>query len=170
MATDQQHIDVQIKLADALAEHALIDKVDKQGKPLIEHSRRVAAAVKHLSHEQYIAALLHDVVEETEIDPNPMSITAIDTLFGMTIGNLVGLLTRPVDREYQHYIEIVSLFPHARAIKLADLNDNLDDSREPIAPSLKKRYERARQLLIDVEKEEKERGRSAQASAGNSTK
>lgn len=159
MSTDQDRINLSITLADALAAHVLIDKLDKQGKPLIDHVRRVAAAVKVLptsSHEQHIAALLHDVIEETANDPNPISITAIDTLFGRTVGNTVATLTRTPDREYQSYIEIVALYPHARAIKLADLEDNLDASRGPIEPSLKARYERARQLLIDQEEYERQ--------------
>lgn len=155
-ATDQQRIDIEIKLADALAEHALIDKVDKQGKPLIEHSRRVAAAVKHLSHEQHIAALLHDVVEETANDPDPIYISVVDRLFGRSVGNMVGLLSRDPSREYQSYVEMVALYPRARAIKLADLNDNLDAARGPIDPSLKQRYERARQLILDQEEYERQ--------------
>lgn len=161
-ATDQQRIDIEIKLADALAERVLIDKVDKQGRPLIEHCRRVAATVKALptsSHEQHIAALLHDIVEETAHDATPIFVLTLDRLFGRTVANLVNILTRPpFDETYERYIEHVALYPHARVIKLADLNNNLDETRGPIEPSLKSRYERARQLLLDVEREERERG------------
>ncbi len=159
-ANDQERLAIQINLANALAEHALIDKTDKQGKPLIEHSRRVAEKVKHLSHEQHIAALLHDTVEETTNDPfpGPITISIIDALFGRSVGNMVELLTRTyrADLSYQAHVEMIALYPHARAIKLADLNDNLDSSRGPIQSSLKSRYERARQLLIDQDEYERQ--------------
>lgn len=157
--TDQEQFTLALALADALAAYALRDKTDKHGKPLIEHSRRVWTTIRNLpehSNEQEIAALLHDVVEETANDADPLSVTAIDTLFGMSVGNLVGLLTRAPSREYQSYIETVALFPHARAIKLADLADNLDASRGPIEPSLKQRYEKAKQLLVDQDEYERQ--------------
>lgn len=157
--TDQEQFTLALTLADALAAYALRDKTDKHGKPLIEHSRRVWTAISNLpehSNEQEIAALLHDVVEETANDADPISITAIDMLFGRSIGNLVALLSRDRSREYQPYIEIVALFPHARAIKLADLADNLDASRGPIEFSLKQRYEKAKQLLVDQDEYERQ--------------
>lgn len=157
--TDQEQFALALALADALAAYALRDKTDKHGKPIIEHSRRVWTTIRNTpghSNEQEIAALLHDVVEETASDADPISITAIDMLFGRSIGNLVALLSRDRSREYQPYIEIVALFPHARAIKLADLADNLDTSRGPIEPSLKQRYERAKQLLIDQDEYERQ--------------
>lgn len=167
MPSDQERIELAFTLADALAAHALSDKLDKQGKPLVEHSRRVAATIKALptsSHEQHIAALLHDVIEETY--PTGLTPDALAKLFGNSVANLVDILTRwpQHSRTYEQYIEIVALYPHARAIKLADLDDNLDPQRGPIDLSLKARYEKARQLLIDVEREERERGQSASQS------
>lgn len=153
--TDQDRNTLSLNLADSLAAYLLRDRVDKHGKPLIEHARRVAANVAHLSHEQRIAALLHDVVEGTAEDESPIGVSVIDMLFGRSVGNTIATLTRDPAQEYQHYIEIVALYPQARAIKLADLDDNLDLSRGPIEPSLRARYERARQLLLDQEEQER---------------
>lgn len=160
MSTDQEQFTLAITLADALAAYALRDKTDKHGKPLIEHSRRVWTAIRNTpghSNEQEIAALLHDVVEETANDAGRYIDGVIDRLFGRSIGNLVAVLSYDADREeYQSYIETVALFQHARAIKLADLADNLDTSRGPIEPSLKQRYEKAKQLLIDQDEYERQ--------------
>lgn len=159
--TDQEQFALALALADALAAYALRDKTDKQGRPLIEHSRRVWTTIRDLpehSNEQEIAALLHDTVEETAAHDfsNRVTPELLTVLFGYSVSSLVDLLTPRPDRNYQEYIEVVALYPHARAIKLADLTDNLDASRGPIEPSLKQRYERAKQLLIDQDEYERQ--------------
>lgn len=147
---DQQLAEIQLRLADSLAEYILRDRLDKQGQTLVAHARRVAAKVSHLSHEQRLAALLHDTIEENVTQSSELSAT-IYSLFGVTVSNLVDTLTRKPDRDYQEYIEIVALYPQARAIKLADLNDNLDPSRGPIEESLRLRYEKAKRLIEEQE-------------------
>lgn len=157
--TDQEQFTLALNLADALAAYVLRDKTDKHGKPLIEHSRRVWTTIRNLpehSNEQEIAALLHDVVEETAHDTTPITSQWISAAFGYSVSNLVDLLTRRPTKTYEDYIELVALYPYARAIKLADLADNLDASRGPIDASLEQRYEKARQLLADQDEYERQ--------------
>jgi (p)ppGpp synthase/HD superfamily hydrolase len=132
-------------LADALADVQLAGKVDKQGKPLIEHCRRVAEECKRqgLSHEQQIAALLHDVLENGLLEHTDSSNPILAALFGDQVARYVFYLTRAEDETYQHYISIISNFKDIIPIKIADLQDNLDARRGPIPDSLKARYEEA---------------------------
>lgn len=135
------------RLADALADYLLAGKTDKHGQPLINHARRVAIKCKHLSHEQYIAALLHDCLEETDLYQD-----SIGDIFGFKIQEIVAVLTRknfPEDT-YSQYIQNIAHGLHsldAIPIKLADLEDNLDESRGPIDDSLRDRYKKAHAYL-----------------------
>lgn len=112
-----------VGLAQSLAEYLLRDQKDKQGRPLIEHVRRVYNSCQSLSLEQRLAAILHDVIED-----------------GMT-------LSRHPDQDYKTYIQSIACYPDAILIKLADLNDNLDERRGPIPDSLRDRYQKAKEHL-----------------------
>jgi len=138
-------IDPALRAADAVAELCLSGKPDKQGRPLIEHVRRVAAACLGLSLDQRLAALLHECIEDGGLDER-----SITLIFGLPVANIVGALTRrPSERYLEHYIECMpEICPLAVPIKLADLADNLDPSRGPIPNSLRRRYERAREILM----------------------
>lgn len=135
-----------LRLADSLAEFALLGCVDKQGQPLIEHCRRVAASCRNLSQEQRIAALLHDVVEDSDV-----TLATIRELFGPGVEAIVSALTRrkKEGESYTSYIERVEMTPAAILVKLADLNDSLDESRGsfPAHDSLRTRYVRAKEQL-----------------------
>lgn len=137
------------KLADALADYALAGVVDKQGRPLIEHCRRVAenCRSKGMSEEQQIVAVLHDVEEDGNI--NGLIGLSIQSLFEWVfphpIADLVHSLTRGKDEPYKDYIR--SLSEEAAEIKLEDLADNLDVQRGPIPESLRLRYEEAVRVL-----------------------
>jgi (p)ppGpp synthase/HD superfamily hydrolase len=131
-----------LNLAEALAEFAHAGQVDRQGAPYIDHVRRVYKACRGLSEDQQIAALLHDVVEDTTI-----SRQTILNLFGRRVHDLVDVLTRYPDWSYKDYIDRITHTPDAIHIKLADLLDNLDESRGPIPGELRQRYIRARNQL-----------------------
>lgn len=145
-------------LAYWLARYLLRDKVDKQGRPLIEHSMRVAARCGEmsLSDEQQIAAILHDCIEDGELASGRIwhshsGASTIDALFGGKVYRIVRRLSRDEEMSYADYIEGVSLLPEAIPIKLADLADNLDTSRGPIPDSLRERYEKAQAYLLQAQ-------------------
>jgi len=69
-----------------------------------------------------IAAVLHDVVEDTPIEAGDILVR-----FGGIVGAAVIALTREAEESYEAHIERVRRNPVARAVKQADLQDNLAD-------------------------------------------
>ena len=67
------------------------DQLRKSGQPYIIHPILVASIVASITNDEAmaIAALLHDVVEDTEV-----SIEEISDMFGSDVGHLVGGLTK----------------------------------------------------------------------------
>ena len=76
------------------------------------------------------AALLHDVVEDTDA-----TLDGIEDQFGADVAALVGTLTRRETETYAEYIERVGRDPRARQIKLVDLAYNLTHCVRPDAPT-----------------------------------
>lgn len=127
-------------LADKLADVLLCGKTDKQGVPLIHHCRSVYERCSHLSDDQRIAALLHDCIEDGKV-PYGVDVSVyglIKCLFGETIAGLVAVLGRNMhiteDAQgncgflpYEEYILEVARDQDAIPIKLADIDDNLNE-------------------------------------------
>lgn len=141
---------VAIEAARALARYLHFNQVDKQNRPYFEHVERVANACSGLSVDQHISAYLHDVLEPDcvrRID----DYYVISSIFGDEVAKLVLSLTRlPHHTYHQYIISIAEGNPLAIPIKLADLNDNLDESRGPIPETLRQRYIRARDYLTSA--------------------
>ena len=109
----------------AVAAHA--GQLDKAGKPYVLHPLRVMMAVESPSLESARkVAVLHDVAEDSE-----WSIESLHAKFGLTSEEQAALrlLTHSDGDDYAAYIERVATNPLARAVKLADLRDNLDVMR-----------------------------------------
>lgn len=112
----------------ALDAHA--GALDKQGEPYILHPIRVMLAVRKKGYSEVCQAiaLLHDVVEDSEI--------TLDDLRGYglpeEVVDAVDALTRrkPVET-YRAYIERVATSgPVVIAVKVDDLEDNMDPARK----------------------------------------
>jgi hypothetical protein len=97
--------------------------VDKAGAPYILHPLRVMFAVA--GEDERLAAILHDVVEDGDVTLDDL------TRAGMpeAVVRAVDALTRRPDEDYAAFIDRVALDPVARAVKRADLDDNLDVTR-----------------------------------------
>jgi (p)ppGpp synthase/HD superfamily hydrolase len=102
----------------AIASHR--GQIDKYGQPYILHVLGVAARCRTI--EEKTVAFLHDVVEDTD--------TTLDDLRGLGFSErivvAVGLLTRHKGENYDAFVERIAPDPLARAVKLADLEDNMD--------------------------------------------
>lgn len=97
---------------------------DKGGHPYVLHPIRVSQRCK--SDEAKVAALLHDVVEDSDYE-----ISYIRS-FGISnedILSAVDALTRRKNESYSNYIDRVSKNPIALEVKIADLEDNMDITR-----------------------------------------
>ena len=111
---------IEAAIAQSLFRHR--GQKDKGGKPYIFHCLRVMLAME--TEEQMIVALLHDVLEDTDCKPDELI-----ALFDVEVASAVVALTRLRSQDYEAYIGRVAQHPLARAVKIADLRDNLDRSR-----------------------------------------
>ena len=100
-------------------------QTDKAGKPYIEHPLRVMNQMK--SEKEKIVAVLHDIVEDTDISLNDLK----NEGFSEEVVSAVECLTKQDGENYDSYIERISFNPLAVKIKLADLEDNRDLTRLP---------------------------------------
>ena len=115
-------INEKIDLAKALCIYAHQGQFDKGGNSYYHHP--FAVSEKMSSEDEIIAALLHDVIEDTFV-----STDTIRNLFGEIITEAVLSLTRNDDEEYMDFIKRTKMNPIARAVKLADLEHNMDTTR-----------------------------------------
>lgn len=95
---------------------------DKAGRPYFVHVMHVAEQMD----DEYstCAALLHDTLEDTDIDSE-----ILERDFPREVVEAVRLLTHKKDTDYFDYVREVKKNPIARKVKLADLAHNLDMSR-----------------------------------------
>lgn len=124
------------------------------GEPYVTHPLAVMNLVQEVPHttEMLIAALLHDVVEDT-----PVELDEIETKFGPVVGALVDGLTdvsRPEDgnRRTRKSIDrdrLAEQSGEVQTIKLADLIHNTY-SIEEHDPSFYKVYKREKMDLLTV--------------------
>lgn len=98
-------------------------QVDKAGKPYILHPIRLM--FKMSSENEMIAAVLHDVVEDTDWTMEKL----IAEEFDQEVITAVRLLTHDKTVPYKNYIEAIKTNKIALKVKLADLEDNLDIKR-----------------------------------------
>jgi (p)ppGpp synthase/HD superfamily hydrolase len=139
------NLDTAIKLATE--GHA--GQVDKVGQPYILHPLRVMLAMK--TENERIVAVLHDAVEDT-----PWTCDDLYWQHGFKpqIVQAVAVLTRGKDEDYFEFIRRLMPNEIARAVKIADIRDNLDPSRElpddPKAGARAEKYQRALAMLLEV--------------------
>ena len=100
-------------------------QTDKAGKPYIEHPLREMNQGE--SEEEKIVAVLHDIVEDTDISLDDLRSEG----FSEEVVSAVECLTKQDGENYDSYIERISFNPLAVKIKLADLEDNSDLTRLP---------------------------------------
>jgi hypothetical protein len=111
-----------LEAAIALAAEAHRGQVDKAGQPYILHPLRVMLKLER--EDKRIAAVLHDTVEDCGLE-----LGLIKQQFGADIADAVDALTRRKGESYSAFIERCGANDIARAVKWADLCDNMDLSR-----------------------------------------
>ena len=108
-----------------LAEEAHRGQLDKGGEPYIEHPRRVMAAVDSL--EEKLAAILHDVVEDTAVTVADLVAQGLPE----NVAQAVDALTKRDGEDYEVYLSRVTRSRVALVVKIADMTDNMDARRMP---------------------------------------
>ncbi len=144
----QKSYDEMLKKAVHLSYEAHRDQTDKSGQPYFLHPVFVALNVETI--EQKITALLHDVVEDTDI-------TLVDLKnagFSDEIVEAVGVMTK-TDESYDEYIKKVKTNTIAKAVKIADLRHNSDLTRfKEVTERDLKRVEKYKKALEYLSSEE----------------
>jgi (p)ppGpp synthase/HD superfamily hydrolase len=108
--------------------------VDKAGAPYILHPLRVMLKLE--KSEERIAAVLHDVVEDSEITLEHLR----NEGFSDAVVDAIDAVTMRHGESYDDFVRRAALNSIGRHVKLADLEDNSDLSR--IANPTEVDYER----------------------------
>ena len=99
------------------------DQMDKSGVPYVFHPWHVAEQM--VTEESCAAALLHDVIEDTDVTADDLLKAGISE----EVVRAVEMLTHYDSEPYLDYVARIKNNPIARAVKLADLRHNSDLSR-----------------------------------------
>ncbi len=109
-----------LERAIQIAVEAHKGQLDKSGKPYVLHPLRVMLRMS--TPEQMMAAVLHDVVEDT-----PWTLDQLrEEGFPEEVVEAVDCLSRRNGESYDQFVERLLPHPLARKVKLADLEDNMD--------------------------------------------
>ncbi|MHA1293658.1 MAG: HD domain-containing protein, partial [Promethearchaeota archaeon] len=97
--------------------------------PAFIHPIRIASILRAVGYNEFdhedimIAALFHDLIEDTDVTSND-----IKEQFGSKIANIVIELSKPKEKDKEEWLKnFKNLSNEARIIKLADRIDNLMD-------------------------------------------
>ena len=113
-----------LEVAYAIALVAHKGQVDKAGVDYINHPLAVSA--KCNTEKEKIVALLHDVVEDTNVTLEDLS-----KFFDSEIIEAIDLLTHKDEEDYLVYLSKIKSNSLARTVKIADLENNMDLTRIP---------------------------------------
>lgn len=121
-------------------------QLDKSGVPYVFHPWHVAEQMN--DEESCAAALLHDVIEDTDITPEELLAEGIS----VNVVEAVKLLTHDKSEAYFEYVQRIASNPIAKAVKLADLEHNSDVTRlaSPLTDKDRQRlekYKKAAEIL-----------------------
>ena len=114
---------VMLEKAIRIAVEAHGGQFDKAGKPYILHPLRMMLRMNTIT--EMMAAVLHDVVEDTGWTLEALHFEG----FSDEVIEAVDGLTRREEETYAEFIERAAHHPVSRAVKLVDIEDNMDIRR-----------------------------------------
>ena len=106
-----------------IAYKAHLGQLDKAGAPYILHPMRVALHCQ--TENEKIAALLHDVIEDTPVTLEDLK----NEGFSDEVLAALKCLTMMEGEDYKTFVQRVATNPLAIRVKIQDLKDNMDLSR-----------------------------------------
>lgn len=123
---------------------------DKSGQPYIFHPYHLAEQMQ--DEITVCVALLHDVMEDTEI-----TYETLDREFPKEVMDALTLLTHKEGTDYYDYVRAIKQNPYAKAVKLADIAHNADQTRmagcekipEEMLAYWREKYAKAKAILED---------------------
>lgn len=125
------------------------DQVDKTGLPYVFHPFHLAVEM----NDEYstVVALLHDVVEDTELTLEDIAAMG----YPKEVVDALALLTHAEGVPYMDYVLKIAKNPLARRVKIADLKHNSDMSRldtvDDYALKRAEKYKKALEYLESAE-------------------
>jgi guanosine-3',5'-bis(diphosphate) 3'-pyrophosphohydrolase len=138
--------------AASFAARAHIHQIRKdRATPYIAHPFRVAMTIQHVfgceDEAAICAGLLHDTIEDTTTDYDDLI-----AHFGAAVADLVAAMTKNMalpeeQREHDYDKRLAAADWRARLVKLADVYDNLCDSRGLEASSAAKLPEKIKRAI-----------------------
>lgn len=149
MATHNPHL---WQSAATFAAHAHRHQLRKDGvTPYFSHPVRVAMVIRQVfgcdDDAAICAGLLHDTIEDTTTDYDDLL-----TRFGRDVADIVAAMTKNMalpeherERDYDHRLAAGDW--RARLVKLADVYDNLCDSRDLTPDSAAKLPEKVKRAI-----------------------
>ncbi|GGG61312.1 HD domain-containing protein [Paenibacillus radicis (ex Gao et al. 2016)] len=135
-----------IETAISIALQAHKGQTDKGGMPYILHPLAVMNRVSAM--EEKIAAVLHDVVEDSDVTLEQLRQLG----FSAEIVEAVQGLTKQEGESYDAFVARAAANPISKRVKIADIQENMDLSRikEPSAEDLQ-RLEKYRAALAQLQ-------------------
>lgn len=125
------------------------DQFDKSGTPYVYHPYEVASGLD--TEEAVCVALLHDVVEDTDMTFDDLAREG----FGENIIDALKLLTHDEGTPYFEYVKAIKQNPLAAAVKLADLKHNSTRSRMNVITDWdEKRYQKYAEAIKMLSEDE----------------
>lgn len=131
-----------------LAYRAHEGQTDRSGVPYIFHPIHLAEQME--DEVSCTVALLHDVVEDTEV-----TLEDLKQIFPSEVTEAVSLLTHEKQDDYDAYVRALKKNPVAKKVKLADLAHNSDEVRSKAAGCSeaqilrwREKYGRAKEILL----------------------
>lgn len=112
-----------LEKAIEIAERAFEGKMDSRGEPYVNHSIRVMDRME--TDDEKIVAVLHDVVEDSEVTLHDLQ----EAGFRRELLEAVEQLTKKPNMTYFDYIDDISGSELATKVKLAEIEDNMDEVR-----------------------------------------
>ena len=121
------------------------DIVERYPIDIMEHAERVMNLVRPFGKDYMMVALLHDILEDTEVTyedlSKALSYDIVDDIF---------TLTRKSNQTYFEYIDkITKSTKRAKIVKYYDILDHLHN-KTTLKPSLEKRYLKAKEILEEA--------------------
>jgi (p)ppGpp synthase/HD superfamily hydrolase len=131
-----------------LARQAHDSQVDKAGKPYIEHPLRVMKTLARV--EDKIVAVLHDAIEDSDLTLEDLQRLG----FPENIIDAIDAITKRANENYHNYLQRVMSNQISLRVKIADMKDNMDETRIP-NPSEKdyrrlQKYQQTLPLLLQA--------------------
>lgn len=112
-----------LELAIQLALKAHVNQKDKAGEPYILHPLRLMG--KFVDEDSRIVAILHDVIEDSEISQKDL----VELGFKPEIVEAISRLTKKDGENYEVFIDRVAGNYLSRRVKIEDIKDNLNLER-----------------------------------------